>query len=45
MDIVTFALIAVLAVSVWKHKEKIDGQSKKIEKLEQAQTCAKDSIK
>ena len=45
MDIVTFALIAVLAVSVWKHKEKIEDQKAKIEKLEQAQACAKDSIK
>ena len=36
MDIITFAIVVVLSVSVWIHKGKIDKHEKRIDTIEQA---------
>lgn len=34
MDIITFAIVVVLSISVWQHKEKIEKQDKRIDNIE-----------
>lgn len=34
MDLITFAIVVVLSVSVWAHKGKIEKQDKRIDAIE-----------
>lgn len=45
MDIVTFAIVIVLSVSVWIHNEKIDTIGKRIDKIEQSDSLKNENTK
>lgn len=45
MDIVTFAIVVVLSVSVWIHNEKIDTIGKRIDKIEHLDSLKNESTK
>jgi hypothetical protein len=45
MDIVTFAIVVVLSISVWIHNEKIDTIGKRIDKIEQSDSLKNENTK
>jgi len=45
MDIVTFAIVVVLSISVWIHNEKIDTIEKRIDKIEHSDSLKYENTK
>ena len=45
MDIVTFAIVVVISISVWIHNEKIESIGKRIDKIEHLDSLKNESPK